>query len=105
MEGLQKLNCPIFLRVHHQHYVKDSGTVNILLNDGEVDWGEMTGGTKNSISFASGDGTAETDVSAEWTFTNAHFSEIPINLTINTPYVESGVNWKAETVSLASYTE
>jgi len=90
---------------HYESLENLSGSVNILLNDGgEDDWLEVTDNTEASIVFASGTSTSATDCSLEWTFANAHFSEIPINISVDAPYVESGINWKAETVTLASVT-
>ena len=81
-----------------------SGTVNLLLNDGgENDFAEMADNIESDIVFASGTSTTATDASMKWTFTNAHFGEIPINLTVDAPYVESGVNWGAEKVAFAIY--
>lgn len=88
---------------HYESLENLSGTVNILLNDGgEDDWTEMDDNTESNIVFASGTSTSATDCSLQWTFTNAHFSEIPINLSIDKAYVESGINWKAETIALAA---
>jgi hypothetical protein len=81
------------------------GTVDILLNDGgNNDWGEMTLETKQSIVFQSGTSTTTTDQSMKWTFTNAHFSEVPIPFTTDTRVVQSGITWGAETVALTSVT-
>jgi len=81
-----------------------SGTVDILLNDGgESDFGVMKGQQKDSIVFASGTSTDANDKSMKWTFSNTHYSEIPINFTTDTRVVISGVNWNAETVTLVAY--
>jgi hypothetical protein len=79
------------------------GTVDVLLNDGgNADFGVMKEQEQNSIVFQSGTSTTSTDQSIKWTFANTSYTEIPISFTSDTRVVIGGVNWIAETVTLAS---
>jgi len=80
------------------------GSVDILLNDGGMDdWNEMADATEQNIVFASGNSTASGDVSMKWTFTNALYTNFPLAYKADDAYIVSGVDWIAETVSLAAY--
>jgi hypothetical protein len=81
-----------------------SGTVDLLLvSGGNTDWEELRACTEADIVFSSGTSTTATDKSMKWTFSDGSYTNFPVNLTPETTVVISGVNWIAETVTLAAY--
>lgn len=81
-----------------------SGSVNILVNDGGAgDWGDFAGNCESNLVFDSGTSSTAANRSMKWTFANAAFTEVPITFTKDSAYIESGISWGAETVTLAAY--
>ena len=79
------------------------GSVDILLvNGGKSDWNEMVSATQQSITFDTGDSTTDTDQSMTWTFADASYGEVAINAGADSVIVQSGVPWKAKTVSVVA---
>ena len=82
-----------------------SGTADVLLDSGgNTDWDEMGAGTEQAIVFATGTSTTSGDKSMKLTFANAIYTNLPVNFAAEDSYLISGVNWIAETVTLAEYT-
>ena len=78
-----------------------SGSIDILIDaGGTAEFAQMQNATENTISFETGSTASQSE---DWEYTNAIFTNFPINYAAEDAYVVSGVSWIAEGVTLGAY--